>query len=140
MSIYATGLCIRIEMNVPWRSGVKIVIDKDHDFNPYFAEVCLQSVPGHIGHPDEGYEVDPYADFLPPISKNVDDDRAEVFVLRGFEKKDGQQYVSPVLVLSGEEYENISFKELFTKLIQGIEKLLAAQQVLEKHQWVIPRK
>src|SRR5947209_14447640 len=83
-----------------------------------WVEVIAQGVPAHIGSPTPGcgYEAgDPYADFLPPaIEVPPEDDgqtmRAVVFVTAGTPKataRSPQEYLNPLLVLSGQEYETL---------------------------------
>jgi hypothetical protein len=94
-------------------------------------EVTAQGVPPHIGSsaPGLGYEDgDPYTEFLPPpVQTNTDGDapfmRAVVFVteysIKGTERN-AQEYVSPLLVLTGEQYTQISFEELHAKLCDAL--------------------
>lgn len=95
--------------------------------------VRAQAVPAHIGTPTpgHGYEGgDPYAGFLPPPVE-VDDqgsarhDRAVVFVtehsIKGTERSP-QEYGSPLLVLTGEEYAQIKFEELYRRLLDALKK------------------
>lgn len=86
-----------------------------------WVEVWVQAVPGHVGHPDHGYEYDPYLDFLPPPPKDPEQDRAYVFVTAGA-KKDVQRYVDPLLVMDYEEYTGSRFDELWERLLQEIAK------------------
>lgn len=93
--------------------------------------ITAQGVPPHIGSPTPGmgYESgDPYADFLPPpVKTDVNGDapfmRAVVFVtefsIKGTERN-GQEYVSPLLVLSGEEYARITFQDLYARLCDAL--------------------
>jgi len=86
-------------------------------------DVIAQGVPAHIGSPTPGlgYESgDPYSGCLPPaIAVPAEDEghqlRAVVFVVAGTVKV-GQRYVDPLLVLSGEEYEAISFADLHERI------------------------
>jgi hypothetical protein len=94
-------------------------------------EVTAQGVPPHIGSPTPGlgYEDgDPYADFLPPpVESDQDGDgpfmRAVVFVtessIKGTERS-GQEYASPLLVLTGEDYAGITFQELHARLCDAL--------------------
>jgi hypothetical protein len=94
-------------------------------------KVTAQGVPPHIGAPTPGlgYEDgDPYADFLPPpVETDADGDapfmRAVVFVtedtIKGTEGN-AQEYVNPLLVLTGEEYARIPFEELHTRLCRAL--------------------
>ena len=88
-----------------------------------WVEILAQGVPAHVGTPTAGfgYEAgDPYAAFLPPaVEVDAGDDgralRAVVIVTGGTPKgtrRSGQEYVDPLLVLSGHEYGAISFREL----------------------------
>ncbi|MCU1227674.1 MAG: hypothetical protein JWO97_558 [Acidobacteria bacterium] len=90
--------------------------------------VMAQGVPGHIGTPTRGYgyeDADPFASFLPPaiaISENEDDDaplRAVVFVRERTEKV-VQEYINPLLVLSGTEYAAISFAALHERICDAL--------------------
>jgi hypothetical protein len=119
MSIYATL----------WK--LKFPKEGDEHFGCDWIEVTAQGVPPHIGTPTlgVGYEdSDPYADFLPPpIQTNSDGDasvmRAVVFVtefsIKGTERN-GQEYVSPLLVLTGAEYAHMTFDELHTLLCDAL--------------------
>jgi hypothetical protein len=88
-----------------------------------WVEIWAQGVPGHIGTPSpgHGYEAgDPYADFLPPSIVLASDDRGDklraVVIVHAGTAKDGQRYVDPLLVLTGEEYERSTFDELLTRI------------------------
>lgn len=94
-------------------------------------EVMAQGVPAHIGSPmpGNGYEDgDPYASFLPPALRvPFDYDgtelRAVVFVRPGSPKgtsRSGQEYVSPLLVLTGAEYEAMPFPVLHARLATAL--------------------
>ena len=93
--------------------------------------VTAQAVPPHIGSPTPGcgYEAgDPFADFLPPpVSTNEDGEaeynRAVVFITESTKKgtaRSSQEYVDPLLVLSGEEYAQMPFQTLLDKLEEAI--------------------
>lgn len=131
MSIYCTGWRLKLEISPP----ETLVVKPGMEFRPYFAEIYEQFVLGHIGHPAEGYETDPYADFLPPVVSDPNELRAVVIVMKGYEEKDGQRYVDPVLVLSGEEYKAARFGELLERIRQRIEEILDCDEVLERHRW-----
>jgi len=70
----------------------------------------------------------PYASFLPPaldVSPDVDDPplRAVVFVTEGTPKgtdRSGQEYVDPLLVLSGREYGTLSFEDLHWRICDAL--------------------
>ncbi len=89
--------------------------------------VLAQGVPAHVGPPTPGfgYEAgDPYAAFLPPpVEVGAEDDgralRAVVIVTEGTPKgthQSGQEYIDPLLVLSGDEYGAISFRGLHKRI------------------------
>jgi hypothetical protein len=88
-------------------------------------------VPPHIGSPTPGcgYEDgDPYSGFLPPPIEtddmgNANYNRAVVFVTDETKKgteRCGQEYVNPLLVLTGEEYAKMPFEELLHRLEEAI--------------------
>ena len=92
-----------------------------------WVEILAQGVPAHVGTPTPrfGYEAgDPYAAFLPPaVEVNAADDgralRAVVIVSERTAKgthRSGQEYIDPLLVLSGHEYGAISFRELHERI------------------------
>jgi hypothetical protein len=115
MSIYATL----------WK--LKFPQDGDDYSGCDWIEVTAQGVPAHIGSPSPGagYESgDPYGAFLPP-SVVVDSDgdaphmRAVVFITEHTQKgteRSGQEYQSPLLVLAGEEYDKITFSDLYLRI------------------------
>jgi hypothetical protein len=93
-------------------------------------QVRAQGVPGHIGTPTKGFgyeDGDPCADFLPPpiALESEDDTRLRaVFIIASETKKgtprSGQEYVDPLLVLTGEEYERIPFAELHDRICAAL--------------------
>ena len=94
-------------------------------------EVTAQGVPAHIGTPTAGFGYengDLYADFLPPpVEVNTDGDsefmRAVVFVTEETDKgtdRSGQEYVKPLLVLSGREYAAMSFADLHERISNAL--------------------
>jgi len=92
-------------------------------------DVIAQGVPAHIGSLTFGcgYESgDPYADFLPPAIEADDDGvrlRAVVLITAGTEKgtsRSGQEYVNPLLVMSGSVYAALSFGELHEQLCAAL--------------------
>jgi hypothetical protein len=115
MSIYATLWVLRFPAEGDYQSGCDWI------------EVMAQSVPSHIGTPTagHGYEAgDPYAPFLPapiPVDENSNAPfpRAVVFVTSGSLKgteRSGQEYLSPLLVLTGKEYVEIAFDDLHSRI------------------------
>jgi hypothetical protein len=116
LSIYATHWVLKFP-----RYG-------DYHIGCEWVEVVGQGVPAHIGTPSpgHGYESgDPYAGFLPPaIAVPEDEDdwmslRAMVIV-RGETEKVGQEYVNPLLVLTGEEYAKLTFGELHDRICAAL--------------------
>ena len=94
-------------------------------------EVIAQGVPAHIGTPSAGFGYeggDPYASFLPPavevpLDENAQTMRAVVFVTEGTSKgtdRSPQEYVRPLLVLSGSEYAAIPFGDLHEKICAAL--------------------
>jgi len=104
MSIYATLHEI----------GIKRFGDKG------FVAILVQGVPQHIDH------VGPAWDFLPPpVDPEGETARAVFFVEAGDEKgtpRCGQEYVRPLLMLTGQEYEVIRFEELMRRLEEELDK------------------
>jgi hypothetical protein len=119
MSIYATLWTIQIQ-------------DPASPFtSPTWVTVTAQAVPPHIGSPTPGcgYEDgDPYADFLPlPVETDETGEapynRAVVFVTEDTRKgtaRSGQEYVDPLLVLTGEEYAKMPFQVLLNRLQEAV--------------------
>lgn len=119
MSIYATLWTLKFPKEGDEHSGCDWI------------EVRAQAVPAHVGSPTPGcgYETgDPYAAFLPPaVATDADGDapfhRAVVIVTeystKGTERS-GQEYVSPLLLLSGEEYARITFQQLLERICDAL--------------------
>lgn len=119
MSIYATLWKLRFPK------------EGDHVTGSEWIEVTAQGVPPHIGSPSPGagYEGgDPFASFLPPPIQ-VDSEgsapfmRAVVFVTEFTPKgtaRSGQEYFSPLSVLSGEDYAKITFSELYERICAAL--------------------
>ncbi len=111
MSIYATL----------WRLKFPRYGD-DHTSCDWIA-VIAQGVPAHVGTSSpapDSEEEDPYSAFLPPAGAAPTDDggqamRAVVFVTEATLKgtaRSPQEYVGPLLVLSGQEYATTAFGQL----------------------------
>ena len=94
-------------------------------------EVLAQDVLAHVGTPTPGYGYesgDPYEAFLPPalrIGNGMPDDelRAVVFVVATAKKgttRSGQEYESPLLVLSSAEYAATPFQDLHDMLCDAL--------------------
>ena len=119
MSIYATL----------WK--LKFPKEGDYHAGCDWIEVTAQAVPPHIGSPTPGcgYENgDPYADFLSPAIRTDKDgnapfNRAVIFVTEYSiigTNRNGQEYASPLLVLTGKEYERITFDELHERICDAL--------------------
>lgn len=128
MSIYATYWILQFPSLGDAHSGCEWV------------RVLGQGVPAHIGTPTEGYGYesgDPYSDFLPPAVPIVDDDEAALramVVVRQNTEKVGQEYICPLLVLSGEEYFALSFQTLHDRIcdaLRGSRPRLIAESIGE---------
>lgn len=94
-------------------------------------DVLAQGVPAHIGTPTPGYGYesgDPYEAFLPPALRiesgtSEDDLRAVVFVVSTSKKgttRSGQEYESPLLVLTGADYAAMPFQVLHDRLCTAL--------------------
>jgi hypothetical protein len=129
MSIYATLWHLRFP-----RTG-------DDFVGCDWVDVYAQGVPAHVGTPTPGHgneAGDPFAEFLPPavaMDGEGDEDglRAVVFVTadttKGTERA-GQEYVNPLLVVSGAQYSRLSFGGLHERLcaaLRGSEPRVVAQ-------------
>ena len=119
MSIYATLWILRFPKEGDYHHGCDWI------------EVMAQAVPPHIGSPTPGcgYEAgDPYAAFLPPPVETDREgdapvDRAVVFVTEHSIKgtvRNPQEYVSPLLVLTGKEYAQMTFAELQGRICDAL--------------------
>jgi hypothetical protein len=89
--------------------------------------VIAQGVPGHIGAPTRGhgYESrDPYSSFLPPPIPVPDDEEETalraVVIIRERTEKIGQEYIGPLLVLSGAEYAAAPFEVLRNRICDAL--------------------
>jgi len=114
MSIYATLWTLMFPRHGDWHTGCEWV------------EVIAQGVPAHIGTPTPGHgyeDGDPYAAFLPPPIPMPPPDvfrlRAVVIVTADSPKV-VQAYVAPLLVLTGDEYERVSFDKLHQKICDAL--------------------
>ena len=126
MSIYATLWKIRLPLR-DW--DILLVTGKGKfalqggELVPHeegWVEVFCQAVPGHIGHPSQYLDGDPYADFLPPVVDDPEKYRAVVILQEGRDEKDGQRYVDPLMTLTWDEYQALSFDAMLEKLYQAI--------------------
>lgn len=114
MSIYATHWILKFPKFGDVYSGCEWV------------NVMGQGVPAHIGTPTFGYGYesgDPYSSFLPPAVAITDEDdgslRAMVIVREQTEKV-GQEYVAPLVVLSGDEYAAMPFQVLHDRICDAL--------------------
>jgi hypothetical protein len=115
MSIYATQWILQFPRYGDVHTGCEWV------------RVIGQGVPGHVGTPTFGYGYesgDPYASFLPPaLAIDGDEDEAllrAVVVVRAQTEKVGQEYIAPLLVLSGDEYSSMPFQELQDRICSAL--------------------
>lgn len=119
MSIYATLWCLKFPRYGDDHTGCEWI------------EVIAQGVPAHIGSAvlDSLYaDGDPYASFLPPaITVPPEDEertmRAVVLITEGTRKgtdRSGQEYVDPLLILSGEEYSAMPFQDLHDRICNAL--------------------
>lgn len=113
MSIYATQWILQFPAFGDAHSGCDWVT------------VLGQGVPAHIGTPTEGYgyeEADPYASFLPPPIPVTDDEEnlRAIVIIRETTAKIGQEYIGPLLVLSGAEYSTLSFQALHERICDAL--------------------
>jgi hypothetical protein len=115
MSIYATLWILKFPAHGDEYTGCE------------WETVMAQGVLGHIGTPTagHGYESgDPYASFLPPAIPMPDDEddlglRA-VVIVRARTEKIGQEYIGPLLVLSGAEYRLMTFEVLHERICDAL--------------------
>jgi hypothetical protein len=119
MSIYATL----------WK--LKFPEDGNEHINCEWVDIIAQGVPAHIGSPTPGCgyeEGDLYGEFLPePVETDEHGEskymRAVVFITgetpKGTERSP-QEYVNPLLVLSGEQYATITFEALYNQLCDAL--------------------
>src|SRR5437016_4376114 len=115
MSIYATLWSLMFPKEGVWA---------EPDDLSTWVEVTAQAVPGHIR--DTG----PDWDFLPPPVDDDDQLRAVVFITPDTPKatpRNGQEFVSPLLTLSGAEYLQMSFDQLHAKLCDILRNHYAEQ-------------
>lgn len=88
-------------------------------------EICFQGVPGHITYTGEKW------DWLPPPLPQADtqgDDwrlRAVVVISGETHKgtpRNGQEYLHPLFILTGEEYERITWREMMERIGKAIQE------------------
>jgi hypothetical protein len=111
MSIYATL----------WK--LKFPEDGDEYPGCEWITVTAQGVPAHIAPTD-----DPYATFLPPpaqmnAAREAGHMRAVVFVTDRTSKgtdRSPQEYVNPLLVLTGQAYANMTFETLHARICDAL--------------------
>jgi len=106
----------------------------DDGFKDEFHHVAVQLVSSHIRHEGPGWE------WLPPNRTDITEKQAEeegylhpraVFFIADWTEKgtarNGQEYVNPLLMLTGEEYEKIPFRELIGRLEDAIQEHLLGE-------------
>jgi hypothetical protein len=131
MSIYATLWILKVPAHGDAYSGCE------------WETVMAQGVPGHIGTPSSGYGYeagDPYRGFLPPAIAVSEDDEDEmtlraVVIVRESTEKVGQEYIAPLLVLSGADYAAMSFEVLHDRIcdvLRGNRPRVLAQVIDEE--------
>ena len=115
MSIYATQWILRFP-----RFG-------DEFDGCEWVRVIGQGVPAHIGTPTSGYGYeagDPYANFLPPPVPIIDEEDESrlraIVIVREDTPKVGQEYICPLVVLSGAEYAAMPFGELHDRICDAL--------------------
>lgn len=124
MSIYATIGTIKVPSNEFGEVLTKASNTAD-DFE--WIEITIQGVPAHIGRADH-YEDDPYDEYLPPaLSEESElEYRAVLFVERGTPKAGDdygpQQYHDVLLMLTGQEYAELSLHEILDRLHDNIDQ------------------
>lgn len=119
MSIYATLWSLKFPSFGDYHTGCEWI------------KVTAQGVPPHIGSPTPGMgyeEGDPFAKFLPePVVTNKDGEaeymRAVVIVTENTRKgtpQNGQEYVDPLLTLSGQRYAKLPFQDLHESICDAL--------------------
>jgi hypothetical protein len=119
MSIYATLWSLKFPRSGDYYTGCEWI------------KVTAQGVPPHIGSPTPGlgYEDgDPYAAFLPEVVATNKDGEAEfmravVIVTEDTVKgtsRNGQEYIDPLMTLSGQHYSQLSFQELYEGICEAL--------------------
>ena len=81
--------------------------------------VVAQGVPEHVG--EEG---DDYLAFLPRRQGSIEDGLRAVVFIRKLEEKgterSAQEYLNPLLIISGKEYSSTSFANLHERLTEAL--------------------
>jgi hypothetical protein len=113
MSIYATLAHIGIR-----RFGDRKLVD-----------IFVQGVPPHIDYVGEAWGFLP-----PPVDPEGETMRAVVFVELGEEKgtaRCGQEHPSPLLMMSGKEYEEARFADVIGRLEEALDKRYGHRPIAE---------
>jgi len=115
MSIYATQWILKFPRYGDAHAGCEWI------------DVIGQGVPAHIGTPSLGYGYengDPYAAFLPPAITVDEDDENQllraIVIAKADTEKVGQEYIAPLVVLSGAEYAAMPFQALHDRICDAI--------------------
>jgi hypothetical protein len=134
MSIYATywniALPVHVRCDPSEKDGDALLPGQNYGepgipFKERWIEVYAQAVPAHIGHPSEYPDGDPYADFLPPVTEHDEGTPRAVFIIdKDHYQKEGQRYIAPLLMLTGEEYESVSFGDLLHRIQIALDERL----------------
>jgi hypothetical protein len=83
-------------------------------------EIMIQGVPPHID-----YTGDAWAFLPPPVDPDGETMRAVFFVESGEPKgteRCGQEYIRPLLMLTGEEYKEIRFSDLIDRVEKALDR------------------
>src|SRR5688500_17926547 len=84
-----------------------------------YTEVVIQGVPAHIDYEGAAWE------FLPPPVDPEGETMRAVFIVRGHCQKGtprgGQEYVDPLIVLTGQEWEQVRFVDLLDRIEKALD-------------------
>ncbi len=117
MSIYSTM----------WEIAFEVVQDpqrNQYQMGEKFIKITAQGVPSHIGSKEEDPDGDPYP-WLPPPVEDETYERAVVIIgpdhRKGTERS-GQEYVDPLMTVSGEKYHDYSFSDLLYEIVYALKE------------------
>ncbi len=84
-------------------------------------DIYAQGVPAHIDYTGPGWD-----EWLPAPVEDTDGNMRAVFICgpktRKVTERNGQEYVNALVVLSGAEYDCITFRDLFNRITDAIEE------------------